>query len=244
MTLLDAIDIRRSRRKYLGTPIAPEAVSRLQALIAEYNALDHIRMELVLDNGAAFRGFRKSYGLLTGVNNYIGLIADKGDPNAIERLGYYGELLMLHATALGLGTCWVGGTFSRSDMPFALSADETLACTITIGNTEEADSGRERFIRRMAHRKSKRVEEMFVSDAPLPDWFRKGMEAVEKAPSAMHRQPVLFSYKDCKVTASVKNPAGLLVALDLGIAKLHFALGAGGGEWTWGNHGEFVPREG
>jgi len=243
MTLTDAIAIRRSRRKYSDTPISTEAVSGLQEQIAEYNRLEHIRMELVLDNGAAFRGFRRNYGMLKGVNNYIGLIAGKHDPNAPERLGYYGELLILHATAIGLGTCWVGGMFDSSAIPFSLTVDETLVCTIVLGNTEAQDSTRERFFRGLIHRKTKSAAELFKSDtADVPAWFLKGMDAVEKAPSALHKQPAFFSYKAGKTSAMVPDITGGFRAIDLGIAKLHFALGAGGGEWTWGNHGEFIRK--
>jgi len=59
MTVTEATEIRRSRRKYLGTPIDPDVVSRLRELIAEYCKVGGIRMELVVNNGEAFKGFRK-----------------------------------------------------------------------------------------------------------------------------------------------------------------------------------------
>ncbi|MCL1873280.1 MAG: hypothetical protein FWF85_04100, partial [Clostridiales bacterium] len=48
------------------------------------------------------------------------MLCPKGTKDAIglERLGYYGELWLLQATALGLATCWVGGTFKRKLCPF------------------------------------------------------------------------------------------------------------------------------
>jgi len=251
MTVTEAIEARRSRRKYLGTPIDPGVVSGLLELIAEYRKAGSVRMELVVNNGEAFRGFRKSYGMFSGVNDYIGLIADPGDGTAMERIGYYGELLVLHATAMGLGSCWVGAGGDRFDMPFRVSDGETLACTIILGNTDERDSFKERLIRGIAHRKTKTAREMSEGDDPFPDWFARGMKAVEKAPSAMNRQPVVFSHKAGKVTASVKTGSpGLaklapnLLGLDFGIAKLHFELGAGGGKWAWGNGGEFVRNAG
>ncbi|MCL2194044.1 MAG: hypothetical protein FWB78_11720 [Treponema sp.] len=246
MKLTEAIEIRRSRRKYLGTSIDPGIASKLRELIAEYNMVGGIRMELVLDNGEAFRGFRKSYGMFSGVNDYVALIADKDDSTAIEKLGYYGELLVLHTTAMGLGSCWVG---MGGDRDFQISDNETLVCTIILGNTNEKDSLKEKLIRGIAHRKTKSAKEMSAIDGPVPGWFMQGMKAVEKAPSAMNGQPVTFSYKAGKITASVKTGSsgfakfvsGLL-DLDLGIAKLHFELGAGGGTWEWGNDGEFVRQ--
>lgn len=243
MTLEQAIDVRRSRRKYLGTPLPQTVISKLQELIETYNKPGSFRMVLVTGDGKGFNGVTKSYGMLSGVNDYIGLIADKGDETAVEQLGYYGELIMLHAVALGLGTCWVGGSFRRSDMPFALAEREWLVCTITVGNVDEADSARERFIQKITHRKTKPITDMFTSDVPVPAWFMQGMQAVQKAPSAMHKQPVLFTYEDGEVRASVgrlgKGLRDTMTALDLGIAKLHFELGVGGGTWAWGNDGVF-----
>jgi len=240
MTITDAIKIRCSRRKFKGTLIEPHVVSELKNLINKYNNTGNVRMELVINNGKAFNGFTKSYGMFSGVNDYIGLIADKNDFAAAERLGYYGELMVLHATAMGLSSCWVGGVFSRSDMPFSLFGDESVICAIIVGDSAEKESFKERLIKGIAHRKSKTASDMFTSDSPVPNWFMSGMEAVEKAPSAMHRQPVMFSYKDGKISASVKDISASMMAIDFGIAKLHFELGAGGGTWEWGNNGEFT----
>lgn len=159
------------------------------------------------------------------VRHYIGLIANDDDPHSNEKIGYYGELLVLHATTLGLGTCWVGGTFSKSKVPFELAENERVACLITIGNVEETSSFKEKFFHNMTHRKVKPKEEMFTSDEQVPNWFLSGMAAVQKAPSAMNKQPVTFSYQDGCVKASVKNETVYFVLFDLGIAKLHFELG-------------------
>ena len=228
MTLLEAIDLRRSRRKYLLDPIDEKTAEALQELAKEYSEKSGARIELVFDNGAAFDGLRKTYGMLTGVKNYAGLIARGGDRKAAERLGYYGELLMLHAVAMGLGTCWVGGSFDRGSCPFVLAEGEEIICTISLGYAREKNSLRESIIYGATHRKTKTIEQMMDTDAPAPDWFLAGMRAVQKAPSAVNRQPVMFSYKNGVVTAALEN-VSTSALLDLGIAKLHFELGAGNG---------------
>ena len=239
MTLLEAIDLRRSRRKYLPEPIDEKTAEALRELAQEYSEKSGARIELVFDNGAAFDGLRKTYGMLTGVHSYAGLIANPGNKQAVERLGYYGELLMLRAVALGLGTCWVGGSYDRKLCPFALAEGEEIICTITLGPVKEKNSLRESLIYGITHRKTKSIEDMMSADAPVPDWFMDGMRAVQKAPSAVNRQPVTFAYKDGAVSASVENP-GTSTLIDFGIAKLHFELGAGGGTWDWGNGAAFT----
>ncbi|MCL1951231.1 MAG: nitroreductase family protein [Oscillospiraceae bacterium] len=239
MTLLEAIDLRRSRRKYLPAPLDAQTKAALQALALEYSAQSGARIELAFDEPAAFDGLRKTYGLLVGVRNYAGLIARQGDQGAAERLGYYGELLMLHAVALGLGTCWVGGSFDRALCPFPLTGCEEIVCTIALGYTNERNNLRESLIYGATHRKRKTIEQMMSADAPAPDWFLAGMRAVQKAPSALNRQPVLFSWKGGAASAALGSVSTSSL-LDLGIAKLHFELGAGGGAWDWGNGGAFT----
>jgi len=240
MTLLQAIDHRRSRRKYLPEPISAQTRQALLTLAAEYSAKAGARIELAFDNPAAFDSLRKTYGMLTGVHSYAGLIVNSADKGAVERLGYYGELLMLNAVAMGLGTCWVGGSFDRACCPFQLIDCEEIVCTITLGYTKEKNSLRESFIYGVTHRKTKTIEDMMRSDMPAPGWFMDGMRAVQKAPSAVNKQPVTFAYKNGIASTGVES-TGTSTLLDFGIAKLHFELGAGGGNWEWGNNAAYRP---
>jgi hypothetical protein len=243
LNLLNAIDLRRSRRKYLPALMKQADVEMLSSFISDFNAKEQAKMRLVLDNGDAFNGFRKSYGMLSGVKNYVALICDATDTLQLEKLGYYGELLILHATSRGLGTCWVGGTFDRDSCNVELKKGESIVCAITVGNVKPRLSAKEKLIRGLTHRKSKTIEQMYTSDSSTPDWFLSGMDAVQKAPSAINRQPVMFSYIDGTVTASVEDIDGEGFAFDLGIAKLHFEIGAGGGTWEFGNGGRFKVND-
>ncbi|MCL2445634.1 MAG: nitroreductase [Oscillospiraceae bacterium] len=235
--LTQAANLRRSRRKYLDQAIAPDVQEKLQAFADAYGAAGDMRIELVFNDGTAFAGFRKSYGLLTGVQHYAGLIAKRGCSIAEEKMGYFGELFMLQAVALGLGTCWVGGSFRRADCPFELADDEQLYCAITLGHCAPDDNARERFIQSMTHRRTKRAEDMMAAANNAPDWFVAGVQAVERAPSARNLQPWMFSYQDDMACVTLVNSRSWV---DLGIAKLHFALGAGAGTWQWGDGGAFT----
>lgn len=237
--LLQAIEQRRSRRKYLPTPLAPLVVMELNKRIGAFNENEGLKMHLILDNGSAFDGLRKSYGLFSGVLHYIAQVGDKTDMLEIEKLGYYGELLVLHATALGLGTCWVGGTYDESSCPVTLEEHKSILCTIVVGNTAPDLSAKEKLIRWGTHRKAKTTAQMYTCDKPVPGWFLAGMEAVQKAPSAINRQPVQFAYKDNTVSASVADMTDRGSVIDMGIAKLHFEIGAGGGNWAFGNGAVF-----
>lgn len=43
---------------------------------------------------------------------------------SLEALGYSFESLILYATSLGLGTCWLGGTFDHSGFASAMDLKE------------------------------------------------------------------------------------------------------------------------
>ena len=240
LTNEEAVNARISRRRYDTTPIDAESVDILMRLIDNYRMMSGLDLRLVLNDGEAFAGFRRNYGLLSGVENFFLLAGNPSDKDSFEKAGYFGECLVLESTKLGLGTCWVGGSFSKKICRSMVKNVSELICVIVVGNVKEDKDLKEKMIARIAHfRKSKTIEEMCSGEKPYPDWFLHAMEFVKKAPSAQNRQPVHFIYKNESVTASVKNPSGLYL-VDLGIAKLHFELGADGGWWQWGNNGKFI----
>lgn len=240
MDMRQAIDARVSRRTYLDQPVEPGTLDALRAALEEGNARGGVDMRMALDAGGAFAGLRRSYGMFKGVRSYIGLICKENDPLAIERLGYWGERWVLEATALGIGTCWVAGTFDRSLSPFTLGNGDTLVCVITFGPVDASLTFKERLLRAGSHRRTKSIADMVRADVEaLPDWFERGMRMVQRAPSAVNRQPVVFTLKDGAASAAIDGQAAATL-LDFGIAKLHFEIGADGGHWAWGNGGEFI----
>jgi nitroreductase len=221
MLYQDAINMRCSRRTYLPRLVDYGNINKLRSLVDEYNQKAGLNMQLALDNGDAFNGLLKSYGMFKGVKNYIGMIENKDDTHSQEKLGYYGELIVLQLTEMRLGSCWVGGSFDRKSCPFKLTEHEAIACVITFGSVPAEWGVKEKLVYSMTHRKTKTAEELYVSDAPIPGWFKSGIGAVQKAPSAVNRQPVIFTYKNDIVTASVKDINVFGMALDLGIGFGH-----------------------
>jgi hypothetical protein len=239
MTNLEAIDLRQSRRGYQGTPIAVGSVNTIKAAVEQYNKISGLSIQWIEDGRAAFQGFSLGYGMFSGVRSYLAIVGKNSDIHLKEKAGYYGELLVLEATKQGLGTCWVGGTFRRNHCPCSVRDDETLVSLITVGNVAEKKSFRENAIYKLAHRGTKSLEELYSSDTQVPDWFLSGIKAVQKAPSAINQQPVHFEYLSGVITAEVKHSDNHQ-PIDLGIAKLHFEIGAGSGKFELGNKGKFI----
>ena len=239
MTLSDVVLTRTSQRSYLPDPISRRQQEELQKAIDSCNQRSGLRVQLVCGHPEPFAGLRKSYGLLKGVHSYLVLAGPAADPDLAEKCGYYGEELVLTAVAMGLGTCWLGGTYDRESCLRRLKEGEELICVAAVGHTPEERGGREKLIALAAKRKSKSQSELARNMSGAPSWFMSGIASVQRAPSARNRQGYRFLWqKDGTVQAQVTEHNEFSM-VDLGIAKYHFELGAHGGQWTWGDGGVF-----
>lgn len=229
-----AIENRVSRRKFDEEMITNSEKEKIISLISQLNEASGLTMEFMEDGSGAFQKLRKSYGLFTNVRSLILMKGKKDDKNLKEKVGYYGEDLVLAVTDLGLGTCWVGGTFDRDEL--AVNESEELACVVVIGKVA-APSLTEKIMRSATHRKVKSMEERIISSQPLPQWVQNGMKAVLLAPSAKNTQKVIFKYENDILSAQIEDDYAMDL-IDLGIAKKHFELEAGG-KFELGNGGRF-----
>lgn len=225
MTLLEAVYTRRSRRSFLKTSLPDKHRQELLRQIALLNLEYDLHIQLIENAAPVFAGFRASYGMFQNVEHFIALIGRRSDPLLRRKLGYCGERLVLEATRMELGTCWVGGTFDRSRCPCQLKADEQLCLVIAIGQVSPMEGRRESLIHNLTARKTKPLEALYTSDVEPPEWFLDGIRAVQRAPSAMNRQPVQFRLKEGRITVGVQAISPF-AEIDLGIALLHFELGA------------------
>ena len=236
MNNLESIEQRKSRRSYLETPIGQEKLKVLTDLIDNYNQENNLSIQLIKNGSEAFNGIKKSYGLFKGVRTLLVLIGKKDDIHLKEKLGYYGELLVLEATKMDLGTCWVGATFDRNSTIATIQEDETLVCVITIGNVAK-ETFKEKLVHKIVTRKTKALDELYIADCTTPEWFINGLQAVQKAPSANNNQPVKFQYKEGDIRAYVEESYRFNL-VDLGIAKAHFSIAAGS-YFEFGNYGKY-----
>lgn len=215
---------RHSVRSYEEKPIDDEVKEKLLSYIQQCNKKSGLHMQLITEEPQAFSGFMAHYGKFSGVRNYIALIGKKG-AELEEACGYYGERVVLKAQELGLNTCWVAMTYSKVKDAFHIGEGEKLCCVIAIGyGTSQGVS-----------HKVKPIEALCKTEGSMPQWFQKGMEAAQLAPTAMNQQKFMFTQKGSQV--SVKAGRGFYTKLDLGIVKCHFELGAGKTGWEWEKSG-------
>lgn len=220
MTLMEAMRARHSVRQYESGPLDPEAVSALRAEIDACNRESGLHIQLVTDEPRAFDGFLARYGKFSGVTSYLALVGKKSAALE-EACGYYGERLVLRAQQLGLNTCWAALTYRKVKTAFAVAGGEKLCIVIALG----------RGVHPGVPHKSKPAEAVMKGDGPFPDWFRQGVEAALLAPTAMNQQKFVFSLAGDRV--AVEPGRGFYTRIDMGIAKYHFELGAGGRRFAW-----------
>lgn len=221
MDSMEAIRERHSVRSYNERAIEGDVKGALLSYIEQCNKESGLHMQLVMNEPQAFDGFMAHYGNFSGVRNYIAMIGRKGK-ELEEKCGYYGEKVVLKAQELGLNTCWVAMTYSKVKTAFQINSGERLCLVIAVGYGETNGVGH----------KSKPAEAVMEAKEPVPEWFRKGIDAALLAPTAMNQQKFLFTLNGNTVTA--KAGMGFYTKIDLGIAKCHFEIGAGRENLNWG----------
>lgn len=234
MDYLSAIDSRCSRRRYTDDSIEEKLAESLRGQLDQYNRESGLHMQLILNDSKAFKGFKVSYGIFKGVRNYIALIGKRNDPDRLEKEGYFGEKIVLEATWMGLATCWIGTSYDKTLCTCKIEPDETLDLVIAVGYSEKKYGFKEKMMSNMMHRNTKKLEAIMACDVEPPEWFLKGMDAVKKAPTARNLMPFVFSYEGGSVSVKATGNHER-VMVDIGIAKLHFEIGAGDGQWSLGN---------
>ena len=252
MTVQEAIQARHSVRAYKERPLADEAVRVLVDKITELNQAGRLHMQLIQNEPKAFQGTLAKYGKFRHVNNYIVMAGKKAaskreesktsldspereqartkfkSDDLDERVGYYGEQLVLLAQTLGLNTCWVGLSYSKVPGTYVLDEGEKIACYIAIGYGETQGVGH----------KIKTVEQVSNISDITPLWFKKGIEVALLAPTAVNQQKFSFEYigmRNNRHQVRAKKGFSMIgyTKMDLGIAKYHFEIGAGEVNFEW-----------
>lgn len=219
----EAIRCRHSVRSYTDKKIEGEARRQLDECISQCNAdCPTLHLQLVVDEPDAFgKSIMARYGKFRNVRNYVCLVARKSDESDIL-LGYYGEKVVLLAQQLGLNTCWVGLSYSKGNVHCEILPGERLEAVIAIGYGDTQG----------IQHKSRTPEQICSSIANTPAWFQRGVEFALLAPTAVNQQKFRFDYlPDGNVHAY--TGWGFYSKMDLGIAKLHFEIGAGKATFEW-----------
>ena len=206
-----------------------------------------------------------TYGMIKGAQEFIVGATKKSDFDK-ENYGYLLEIIILYATDLGLGTCWLGGTFNRTffSNKIQCKSDEIVPAITPIGYQSDKRRLKEKVIRSIVKAKQRLPwEELFFRDdfnTPLNRYqaglYERPLEMVRIGPSAGNKQPwrilnesnqnvyhFYVKYSDSKKLIGYNN----FVRLDIGIAVCHFDLTVKElglkGKWEFLNPNISTPEE-
>ena len=189
-----------------------------------------------------------TYGFIKGATGFL-VGAVRRAPHDLEDYGYLVEQAILFATDLELGTCWLGGTFTKGRFAArmgGLEPDEIMPAVVSLGY--RGDDGTERIREREAGSRRLPASSLFFEErfgTPLAldpdDPFAAVLEGVRMAPSASNKQPWRVVRRGGDWHFFLERTKGYgkgsllfgvlrladLQRVDLGIALCHFELAAG-----------------
>lgn len=194
-----------------------------------------------------------TYGFIRGAQNFI-VGAAKRAPMSMEDYGYVFEKLILYLTGLGLGTCWLGGSFTKNSVADALNpgVDEIIPAISPVGYRGDRGLVGKAIRWGAGSRNRKPWSDLFFNESldsslSVGDAGRYivGFEMVRIAPSASNGQPWrLVLDGECVHFYHDEKEYSVFRQLDLGIAMSHFDLAnkEQGISGEWSNESIIDPR--
>jgi hypothetical protein len=246
MSTIEAIRMRVSCRTYSNTAVEPDKIAKLTEYLKSNTDVpfgSKIRFELLNFNNMNMSELKLlgTYGVIKGARQFIvGAVLDQ--PKAMEDYGYSMEKNILTATSLGLGTCWLGGTFNRTGFAekMNLAEGELLPAVTPVGYSGDRRSVIERVFRFSAGSdKRKPWKELFYEGSigtPLTKDsagnYTTPLECVRIGPSASNKQPWRIIKDHDNYHFYIKRTPGYdrvfgairIQNIDMGIAMCHFEL--------------------
>jgi nitroreductase len=259
----DLIRRRKSWRSYRQEPLSDEFKEKIRDFIA---ALDpppfgtSVRFQLVDASLPERSRTPGTYGVIRGARHIL-LGVMRPSPMASEDFGYSFESVILFCTELGLGTCWMGGTFSRDyyGRMAGLDSGEIIPAVSPVGRATEKRSLLDSIFAFSARSKNRKSfsDLFFRGDLSTPldargaAEYAEPLEMVRLAPSALNKQPWRVVAGGGGFHFFLSRSSGYqalfpdvdLQRIDMGIAMFHFSSTASSlglaGSWKRmeGSHG-------
>lgn len=238
----ELIKKRRSWRSYRYEPIEEDIRDRLNEVISSLDPPpfgSKIRFSLIEAGVPEKKRVKGTYGVIQGAGSFLAGALSPGDM-AFEDFGYTMESLILFITSLGLGTCWVGGTLSRSYFgeKMALKGDEIIPAITPVGYIADRRSLLDSLFFLSAGSKNRKAfTELFFKNAfstPISPQgageYAQPLEMVRLAPSAVNKQPWrivkddgMFHFYLCRTRGYNAFFGDVdMQRIDMGIAMFHF----------------------
>ena len=260
-TIETAIQQRYSCRTYRETPLTMDEYHALEQMLSRPPTCPRgskVRFDIIAatpENTAALKGLL-TYGIIKHPAGFI-LGAVESSDFDLEDYGYVMESIILDLVRMGMGTCWLGGTFNKSvfAQKIGVGANEAIPAVVAVGHLAPKRM-MEKLIRMgsRAHQRKPWPDLFFnqTFNTPLSPEdagsYRDPLEMIRIAPSASNKQPWrIVKENGClhfylQRTKNYYKRYNRLIGMadlqriDMGIAMCHFELSAKArglkGEWV------------
>lgn len=224
MNILQAIAQRRSTRTYNGLRLDTTHLESVDRLCREGKKLlppditDVFKYAeppvIVLLSDTHAEGKLGTYGIIKGARSYIAMATGETDSSRMLG-GFILEKIVLSCTAMGIGTCWLGGTFSKSSFTQELDAlgignGLRLSIVCSVGHSTPKERFAGRLMRRIDAADSRKPfsnlftgitppaaetvsavfsDERFGTVTDTDEAIALALECVRRAPSSVNSQP-------------------------------------------------------
>lgn len=236
-TIINIIEKRKSTRSFTGETLLVKHVNDILNFLRNNNFGpfgSELKYQLIKKDSENIQV--GTYGFISGAKDYMVFYAEKENPNWLD-IGFVIEKFILFCTSIGVGTCWMGGTFNRKNLSKAIIESEKYFIPIVtpLGYPRDKLTIREKVLRKVAKAEDRLpLEEILVnhqnSEILNNEFYSTFLKAIQRAPSASNKQPwrikiegniVHFYLKRTKGYAKIV-PQVDLQKIDVGIAFCHF----------------------
>jgi nitroreductase len=225
---------RRSVRTYSGEPLKNEHIAEIEDFISAVKAPFGVNARVRFMNVHSGEKPLKlgTYGWVSNAPGFLALIYEEA-PFDQEAAAYMFEQVILYCTGLGLGTCWLGGSFSRGDFKNQLPLKENEKLRIVSPVGYEAEKKRWFLEKIIVNADKNHATRKPFGDLFFDKTFEKSLteenagiyaeplKMVRLAPSANNKQEWRIVL-DKNILHFYKKPYLMFDRIDIGIALCHF----------------------
>ncbi|WKY48099.1 nitroreductase family protein [Eubacteriaceae bacterium ES3] len=236
----ETIRMRRSIRNYNNNAIPEKTQNDIRLFLETLDNPFNQKVNFHSLNIKEIKSTQKlgTYGVIKGAHQFIGTSINNSK-ESLYALGYEFEALVLYLSHIGIGTCWLGGTFNRQQFSQAMNidADELFPIISPIGYPADHPHFKEKAMRKLIKADARKEFSalFFLNDFQTPLTQETAgelcfaLEMVRLGPSASNKQPWRILLKNNTCHFFEEREPGYSKAfpydiqkVDLGIAAAHF----------------------
>ncbi|MCK4261186.1 MAG: nitroreductase family protein [Halanaerobiales bacterium] len=189
MSMIKAMDLRKSIRKYQEKVVSNKDMESVKKIINEIKPLNsEIPMDVLLfEDGEkikeTFKSFTTKYAKVKSPH-YLVFTSEKKE-DYLENIGYIGDIgeqIILRLAELGIGTCWVGSPINQKVFKkiAKVKDNQDYIILIVFGYPEKPLT---------PIRKRSRLTKDKLVTGNIKDIYNPILDALQIAPSAINSQP-------------------------------------------------------